>query len=187
MKKRKWRAALSIAPLLIAATDCAAANPAAGPAPSGMAMPAAPGGGPSASATMVCGPEIRADVRLILGLPAPPPTTATWADHVYTCVYRLPVGPLVLSVRESPDAGSARGYFEGLRATLGPTRPLAGLAGLGQPGYATPTGTVVVLKDNKTLRVDATRLPAQLGKDRQSPAELAYEVAADVLACWTGK
>jgi hypothetical protein len=142
--------------------------------------------GPSASATMVCGSEIRSDVVAILALPTAPATTATWVDHLYTCTYHLPDGPLVLSVKESGDVPAANTYFTALRRQLGPTRPLTGLAGLGSPGYDTSSGRVVVRKDDKTLQVDASGLPATLGQHHQSRVDLAYEVTSDVLGCWNG-
>ena len=49
-----------------------------------------------------------------------------------------------------------------------------------------PTGTVVVIKDSQTLTVDATGLPAVFGAEDQKRTDLAYEVASDVLGCWTG-
>jgi len=142
---------------------------------------------PSKSAQMICGSETRASVATLMALATPPQAKATWADHVYTCTYQLPVGPLVLSVKELPDVPAARRYFDAMRARLGRTKPLTGLAGLGLPAYENTTGTVVFLKDNMTLQVNATALPRQVGPQRSSPAELAYTVATDVLACWTGK
>lgn len=59
--------------------------------------------------------------------PRPPGPT-----HLYTCTYQLPVGPLVLSVKESPDVPAVRTYVNAMRQRLGRTKPLAGLAGLGQ-------------------------------------------------------
>ena len=37
-----------------------------------------------------------------------------------------------------------------------------------------------------TLRVDATGLPAVFGTQKQKRTDLAYEIASDVLGCWTG-
>jgi hypothetical protein len=162
----------------------------------GMSMPgmttaapsaAATAAGPSASALLVCGSEIRGDIATILALRPVPTTTTTWADHLYTCTYHLSTGPLVLSVKESTDVPTANTYFTALRRHLGTTRPLTGLEGLGSPGYDTAAGVVVVRKDDKTLQVDATGLPATVGPHQQSRADLAYEVASDVLGCWNGK
>jgi hypothetical protein len=143
--------------------------------------------GPSASAQLVCGSEIKGDVATILALHPAPATTTTWANHLYTCTYHLSGGPLVLSVQESADVPSANTYFVALREHLGTTHPLVGIAGLGNPGYDTPGGVVVVLKDDKTLKVDATGLPPTSGPHQQSRADLAYEVASDVLGCWSGQ
>lgn len=142
---------------------------------------------PSASAAMICGPETAKSVATLMGLHTPPLTKTTWADHLYICTYQLPVGPLVLSVKESSSAAAARDYFNALQARLGDTKALTGLAGLGLPAFENTTGIVVFLKDNMTLQVDSTALPPQVGPHKTSPADLAYTVATDVLACWTGK
>lgn len=157
-----------------------------GMAPAGDVSPSS-AAGPSASAQLVCGSEIKTDVATILALRPAPATSTTWADHLYTCTYHLSGGPLVLSVKESADVPSANTYFAALRQSLGDTRPLVGLAGLGNPGYDTPAGVVVVLKDDKTLKVDATGLPSVVGPHQQSRADLAYEVASDILGCWSGQ
>jgi hypothetical protein len=155
-------------------------------APAPMAM--ATGGhevsaAPSAAAKMVCGDDIRSKVRQILKLPAAPKTEDSWADQLYTCTYRLPMGPMVLSVKQSAGKAAAAGYFSNLRPTLGSTETLQGL---GERSYGTGTGVVVVIKDDQTLTVDTTGLPSVFGPDRQRRADLAYEVASDVLGCWTG-
>ena len=48
------------------------------------------------------------------------------------------------------------------------------------------TGIVVVIKDDMTLTVDTTGLPTVSGPDGQRRADLAFEIASDVLGCWTG-
>lgn len=161
---------------------------------SGVKMAAAPSvhtavdaSSPSKSASMICGPETAKNVATLMGLHTPAPTKATWADHLYTCTYRLPNGPLVLSVKQSTDARAARGYFGTLRDRLGGTTALTGLAGLGLPAYQNTTGSVVFLKDNMTLQVDATALPSRIGEQNTSRTDLAYTIATDILACWTGK
>jgi hypothetical protein len=210
MNRRTLRLVL-LAALSLVLAGCAAAHAATPHAPSGsmspgmsmppsMSMPGmSPAGtaspaprtdtisGPSASSRMVCGPEIRGDVVAMLGLHSVPATTTTWAGHLYTCTYHLPAGPLVLSVQESSDVASATAYFSALRQRLAPTHPLTGLLSLGETAYDTPGGKVVVLKDDKTLQIDATGLPRVAGQHQQSRTDLAYEVASDIIGCWTGK
>ncbi|MEP6697318.1 MAG: hypothetical protein ABJA34_10630 [Pseudonocardiales bacterium] len=139
--------------------------------------------GPSATAQMVCGDDIRAKVNLALGLKTPAPVQSSYQDHLYTCTYRLPVGPLVLSVQQSTSKITAAAYFNAVRRELTPTTPLKGL---GERASATVTGTVIVIKDNLTLRVDATALPTVFGTQKQKRTDLAYEMASAVLGCWTG-
>jgi len=139
--------------------------------------------GPSAAAQMICSAKTRASIGQALGLPAAPQATAAWRDHTYTCSYQLPAGPLVLSVNESADAATARGQLDEVRQALGSVDALAGLT---TTAFGTSDGTVVLLKDSDVLRVDATGLPAVFGSQQQKRTDFAYEVASDVLGCWTG-
>src|SRR3954451_8115397 len=174
MRASPRRAGLLAVPLLLA--GCAGADAAALPT-------ATADGQPSQTAAMVCGDDVVGDVGRALALPGPPATTATWADPLFTCDYDLPMGPLVLSVQDSPTPAAALGYFEDRQAELGETSPAAGL---GERAFATPTGTVVVVKDAMTLTVDATGLPEVFGDNGQRRSAFAYEVASIVLGCWTG-
>jgi hypothetical protein len=132
---------------------------------------------------MICGAEIRSQVSAILGLSASPRATSRWADHVYSCVYHLTAGPLTLSVQESADTASAGAYFNASRQHFAASRQLSGL---GQVAYAAPTGSIVVLKDNKTLRIDVTALPSQVGQPPLPRTDLATELAFAIMGCWTG-
>ena len=161
---------------------------AATPAPATAARPTttpatAAGAGPTATALMVCGSDISTKITQILRLDRPASTHSTFTAGRFTCTYDLPVGPLVLAVQQSPTKAQANTYFRTLRPTLGLTEDQPGL---GEHAYSTPTGTIVVIKDNQTLTVDATALPAVFGNQDQKRTDLAYEVASDVLGCWTG-
>ena len=46
---------------------------------------------------------------------------------------------------------------------------------------------MIFLKDDKTLEVDPRGLPSGLGPNRLSRGDFAYQLATDVLGCWTGK
>lgn len=138
---------------------------------------------PSDAAKMVCSDDIQNQVKLVLRLSKPAPARASWQDQRYTCSYSLPMGQMVLSVKQSATKPLAHGYFDALRLRLGNTEPLAGL---GESAYATTTGIAVVLKDDMTLQVDTTGLPAVFGPQHQRRTDLAYELASDVLGCWTG-
>jgi hypothetical protein len=137
---------------------------------------------PSATALMVCGDDIRAKVRQVLALPASPAATDRFAAGRYTCTYRVPPGPLVLSVQQSSSGPAALAYFHAQQAALRGSP----LAGLGEAAFGTGTGTVEVVKDNETLIVDATGMPVVFGSQQQKRTDLAYEIASDVLGCWTG-
>jgi hypothetical protein len=173
-------------PVLVA--GCAAhgsTSAASGPA-SGTSTPpgsAAEAAAPPQTATMVCGDEIRTKVAKVLGLPAEPDTHAAWAASVYTCTYALPMGPMTLTVDVFPDKARAGAQLGAEQVAAPDAQPLAGL---GERAFGTPTGTAVVLKDNEILTVDTTRLPEVFGPNDQQRTDLAYEVASDVLGCWTG-
>ncbi|WP_457973960.1 hypothetical protein [Arthrobacter sp. D1-17] len=141
--------------------------------------------GPSEASKMICNDDTTGDISQILALTSAPRTESTWADSTYTCTYRLAGGPLVITVKESPDAASARKHFAALHRKLRGAEPIKGLANLGFPAYQTADGSVVFLKDNSTLHVDGTRLPAALGPNGVTPAEFSYQVATTILACWT--
>jgi hypothetical protein len=138
---------------------------------------------PSAAALMICAAETRSDIRTVLAIKQAPVGVAKFADHLYTCTYHLALlGTLILSVKQSPDAASAGGYYTSLRKRLGHTTDLAGL---GTAAFGTSDGTVVLRKDNDVLRVDATRMPAQFGTQQAKRNDFAYEIASDILGCWT--
>lgn len=148
--------------------------------------PAAPGvtaaGVPSAAEKMICAAETHATIVQILGLPTTPPSAATWRNHLYTCTYRLPIGTLIVSVKQSSSPARAQQYFYAQRTRLAPTQHLDGL---GQGSYGTTGGRVVLIKDSDVLTVDATRLPAVFGTQQSKRFDFAYELASDILGCWT--
>jgi hypothetical protein len=149
----------------------------------GMTMAPTPADAPSATARMVCGDDIKDQVRTVLKLTAAPVTHSTWQHGIYSCTYSLPMGPMVLSVKQSSNKSAAQAYFNALRPQLGIAE---NVIGLGEKAYTTKTGIAVVIKDNMTLRVDATGLPPVFGAQQQRRTDLAYEIASDVLGCWTG-
>jgi hypothetical protein len=138
---------------------------------------------PTATALMICGPDIGGKISQVVKLTAPARKRSSFSGDRYTCTYQLPVGPLTLSVQHSTTSATANVYFDSLKAR---TAAADDLLGLGERAFGTPDGTAVVIKDNETLTVDATRLPAVFGVDRQKRTDLANEIASDVLGCWTG-
>jgi hypothetical protein len=185
------RAVLAALFAVLVATGCAASRPAAEPAaaatttadPSSAAAQYASGTAPDA-ARMVCSDEIRKQVAGALGLDAVPTPQDSWAEHVYTCTYALPVGTLVLSVSVAPSDDAALPQLDAQRTRLGAADPEQGL---GEQAYSAPTGVVVAVKDNMVLVVDATALPDDLGPGHQRRITVARLLAAGVFACWTGE
>jgi hypothetical protein len=150
------------------------------PAPSvTVSPPPGSGGGPSTKARMVCEEDaVRSAVEYYTGeqlVAVPPPT---WAGGLYTCPYVLPAGTLTFSVQEVADRAAAAAYTDGLKSQLGNV----GRIYLGEDGFATPRGSVVVSKDNLVLLIDTTNfavLPAP-----RSPLEIATNLATVIMACW---
>lgn len=142
--------------------------------------------GPSPAARMVCAGSVVDDVTRILALEGEPEPSSSWNTPMFICTFELDEGPLVLTVHDAAQERAGKRHFDTVRAELGQTSPLKGMYGLGLPAFETDDGTVVFIKDGKTLRVDATELPDHLGPDDgMSQTELAYAVATSVLACWT--
>jgi hypothetical protein len=163
-------------PLLLAGCASSQAATSSGRSPAASSAP-------PATAAMICGDDIEKKIQQALALPAPPATRSTWAKSVFTCTYSLPAGPLTLSVHVLPDGMQARRELDAGQAGTPGSSPLAGL---GERAWATPDGRAVVLKDAQVLTVDATHLPEVFGASGQKRTDLAYEVASDVMGCWTG-
>jgi hypothetical protein len=132
---------------------------------------------------MICSDEIRREIAGALAVPSVPAPGSAWAGHVYTCTYPLTSGRLVLSVAVAPSASAAADHLDTVRTHLGSTHPEPGL---GERAYSTETGTVLAVKDNMTLRVDATALPDDLGATHERRTDLARVIARGVFNCWTG-
>lgn len=142
-------------------------------------------GAPSATASMICGAEIRGAVRRDLALGRAPVGRPWWSHRLFTCTYVLPGGDLRLSVKDldAPDPG--RAYFDALRRRLPGSLRIRGVASFGFPAFETARGDVVFLKDHKTLWVDASRLRSGDVPKGETRQDVAYGVAAAVIACWT--
>lgn len=145
------------------------------------------GSGPSETASMICGGEIRTAVRKNLALANQPRPTHTWAQatRVFTCTYRLPGGTLRLSVNDARDAATGREYFDRLRSDLPGAKAIGGMESFGFPSFANSRGNAVFLKDGKTLRVDASGLRRASLPAGFSREDAAYGVASAVIACWS--
>src|SRR5437764_621894 len=113
---RRWPAVLAVAAALAGCSSTGGAtnrlaagndvpptvSPAASPTARSTAMPptAAAPGAPSSAARMVCGGEIRRDVRFLFRLSQAPVPTATWRNGVYQCRYRPRDGRFDIAVSE---------------------------------------------------------------------------------------
>jgi hypothetical protein len=149
--------------------------------PSITAQPA--GVNPSESAQMICAPEAQRDIAESLGVTPTRVTTPTWVDHVYSCTYVYPNGSFTMSVKELSNLDETKAYFAALGTRLG-REP--GSIALGQGGFTTTDGSVVVRKDFKVLDVDISKLPDPFGQPPQKRSDVALSIAAVLMSCWTG-
>ncbi|GAA3596825.1 hypothetical protein [Agrococcus terreus] len=140
------------------------------------------GSGPSAAAEMVCGGQVDTAVKLIVGAPDMPEPSTAWTAPEFTCTFDVDGAPLVLEVHDATDPAEGQAHFDALQSELG-ADTIEGLQGLGLPSFSTHEGVVAFLRDGKTLLVDATALPADVGGDRTLDG-VAYAVASAVLTCW---
>jgi hypothetical protein len=174
----RYRTALVVLAALFA-VGCSAAS-----TPSMVASSPEPAGpNPSESAKEVCAPDAQREIALSLSMQPTAPITPTWTNHLYSCRYSYAVGGFTLSVKELSDQAATDAYYGSLRTN--PADQVA-LRGLGQAAFAGPDGIIVVRKDYKVLRVDATGLPAQFGQPPMTRAEAARRIASDIMACWNG-
>lgn len=143
------------------------------------AAPAAP----SRAAKMICTDETRDNITTVLSQAPEATPVSTWRGGTYTCTYRLPAGPIVLSVHESADVVAAVAYTERMRSAMPQANSLAGLT---PTAFGTTDGILVLRKDNDTLRVDTTELRPESGRLYTHRASFAYNIAAVIMGCWTG-
>ncbi len=176
---RSARTALLVLFVLITAGCATAAPPSAVPAAVATAAPT----GPSDSAEMVCSSEAQLDIAEALGIAAQQVEKPTWQDRVYSCRYVYAGGSFLMSVKELKNDLETTSYFESLQKEVGSAQ---NVDGLGQGGFITPNGSVVVRKDFKVLLVDDAALPATMSSPPLTPGNVAMLVAKTVMSCWTG-
>jgi hypothetical protein len=168
----------------LAATACSGGTSAGGPSTTQAPTPA--GALPSAISLEVCAHEAQTDMAAALGESAKV-STPTWTDHRYACTYGYPnanpAGSFEVSVKELSSWNQTYAYYDSLAASLGKVRDLDSL---GQAGFQTTNGSVVVRKDWKVLLVDDTGLPPQFGVPPTSAASVSVTVADVILGCWAG-
>jgi hypothetical protein len=140
---------------------------------------------PSATASMICGSEVRNAVARVLRSGKAPAGLHSWSHQTYRCTYPLAHGDLRMTVKDLDAAGPGRAYFDRLRGRLPDASPITGLANFGFPAFETPQGDVAFIKDHRTLWVDATRVASSDLAPGTSRQDAAYGVAAAVIACWT--
>lgn len=148
----------------------------------GTRVPLPAGPQPSQIARMVCAQEAQEKFAAILGIKAVV-TTPTWIGHLYSCRYTYPTGYFSLSVKELSSWDQTLAYFKGLGSELG---VVSTFPRLGQGGFSTRDGSVVVRKDWKVLLVDDSGLPAQFGSPPTPAANVTVTVADIILGCWDG-
>jgi hypothetical protein len=132
---------------------------------------------------MVCAPEAQKDLASALGVGTTAVTDPTWVDHLYSCRYVYTDGSMTLSVKELSSRSATTGYFSSLRAQLGESERLSGVA---QGAFLTTNGSLVLRKDYKVLVVDTSGLAEPFGTAYKTRDQVAVGVGTTVLGCWTG-
>jgi hypothetical protein len=137
---------------------------------------------------MICTEEeISTAITLTLGLNNPPPKSSSWVKPVFHCTYRLPQGPLNLTVTEFPSVEAAVASFNKSEAQYQQSKtPIQQLDALGVPSFLVSDDVLLSIKTNHILRVDATQLPKTVGPLHRSRRDLSYLVASAILKCWSG-
>ena len=141
---------------------------------------------PSASAKMICETEAQNDIyQSATGVKTTSITVPTWTDHVYSCTYVYPGGVKIgLSVKEVSNETETTAYFDSLATSMDKQKDIPGL---GEGAFQTADGSVVVRKDYKVLTIDVSKLPDQFGVPAASRGDVAINVGATVMGCWTGE
>jgi len=139
---------------------------------------------PSKSAKMICEKEAVTDIyEQATGVKTVAPLKPTWVNHVYSCDYVYPNGAkFTLSVKELANADETTAYFNSLADSLHKTKDVV----IAQGAFQTANGSVVVRKDFKVLTVDVAKLPANFGVPSAPRGDVAQNVAATIMSCWTG-
>jgi hypothetical protein len=132
---------------------------------------------------MICADEGQREIASTLGVEPVQPVVGRWRKPVYSCRYAYAGGSMTLSVRELPDVTTATAYYGTLQRRLGAS---TSDTTLGQGTATTNDGSVLVVKDNKVLDVDARALPARFGRPAVDRDDAALETAITVMGCWTG-
>jgi hypothetical protein len=139
---------------------------------------------PSISAKMVCSAEARAEIAASLGVKAQRVTKPVWdpESHLYSCDYVYPRGKIRLTVKEMSSGAGTTAYFNQVKDKYGTVQELQGL---GQGAWVLRNGDVVVRKDYKTMLIDVTGIPANM-IPAMRPSDVAINIAALIMSCWTG-
>ena len=168
------------AALIVINAGCATTAPAPAAVPAAAATAALTG--PSDTAEMVCASEAREDIDLALGIAVQRVEPPTWQDRLYSCRYVYAGGSFMMSVKDLKNDLETTTYFESLQKKLGNVQ---NVDGVGQGGFITPNGSVVVRKDFKVLFVDDSALPATMSSPPLTPGNVAMLVAKTIMDCWT--
>jgi hypothetical protein len=137
---------------------------------------------PSASAKMICEQEAITEIASAIGVNTTRVTTPTWVNHLYSCTYVYPHGSIVLGVKELANWADTTAYFNSLAAKYGKRQNINGLA---QGAFIALNDDVVVRKDYKVLLVNVQGI-SQNFVPASTRTDVAENIAATIMSCWTG-
>jgi hypothetical protein len=137
---------------------------------------------------MICTEEeISTAITLTLGLNGPPTRSSSWNKPVFHCTYRVPQGPLNLTVTEYSSPAAALASFNQQKTQYAQAKtPIQTLDAIGVPSFLASDDVVLSVKTSHLLRVDATALPKVVGPLHRSRRDLSYLVTSAILKCWSG-
>ena len=171
---------LVVVPVL---AGCDKTSKASNPGPVTPATLEVAGPNPSVSAKMICG-EAKEGIAAVVGVDTARPIVSRWANHLYSCDYVYAGGrKMTLSVKEMSSVAETTAYFDALAKKL---HRAPELVGLGEGGFNTRDGSVVVRKDYRVLLVDVSHLPARFGTPPLTRSAFATSVATTIMGCWIG-
>lgn len=136
---------------------------------------------PAETSVMVCGREGQNAIAKSLRLKTVRPVRATWANQVYSCRYQYADGSIGVSVKEFGGEDATVKYFDSLAKKHGERAPFSGL---GDAGFVTRNGSVVVRKDFNVLFVDVQKVPKIFGVPPRDRVVAAQTVAGALMECW---
>ena len=136
---------------------------------------------PRPATVMVCGDEGQREIAQAMKLKTVQAVRSTWKSRLYSCQYQYRDGSIGVSVKELENDEETTKYFAAMQKKHGKR---ASFSGVGDAGYITKNGSVVLRKDSNVLFVDVSKLPEKFGNPLRDRVVAAQTVAGALIDCW---